>query len=138
MIIGRSSQIRVVSRRRALKSLGLGLVGFAAAACGMGGDKKRVTDGTQTQTDFSARFAGFPVADEPDGDLAKVVWPDYVKRAGPEVQRLYEFQIQNGDLMKYMPCFCGCGADGHRNNRDCYVKQVNPDGSVVFDSMAPT
>ncbi len=37
-----------------------------------------------------------------------------------------------------MPSFCGCGGDGQRNNRDCYVTSVNPDGSVVFDAMAPT
>jgi len=91
------------------------------------------------QVDFSARFADFPVADEPNGDLAKVVWPDFVERASGDVKRLYEFQVVNGDLMKYMPCFCGCGrTDGHRSNRDCYVQQVKPDGSVVFDTMAPT
>jgi hypothetical protein len=60
-------------------------------------------------------------------------------RFDPEVKRLYEFQIVNGPLMRYMPCFCGCGQTAeHRGNRDCYVKAVNPDGSVVFDSMAPT
>ena len=50
------------------------------------------------------------------------------------------FQVVNGDLMSWIPCFCGCGSDGsgHRNNRDCYVKQVRPDGSVLFDQMAPT
>jgi hypothetical protein len=38
-----------------------------------------------------------------------------------------------------MPCFCGCGQNaGHRRNRDCYVRQIRKDGSVVFDSMAPT
>jgi len=68
----------------------------------------------------------FEVAAEPHGDITKVVWPDYVKRAGPEVQRLYEFQLENGALMRYMRCFCGCGADGHRNNRDCYVKPGEP------------
>ena len=90
-------------------------------------------------TDYSARFAAFEPAVEPNGDLSKVVWPDFVTAAGPDVQRLYEFQITHGELMRYMPCFCGCGKDaGHRSNRDCYVKAVNADGSVVFDSMAPT
>ena len=38
-----------------------------------------------------------------------------------------------------MPCFCGCGQTaGHRNNRDCYVAAVHPDGTVELDSMAPT
>jgi hypothetical protein len=89
--------------------------------------------------DFSARFATFPVPDEPNGDLARVVWPDWIQRGDPAVKRLYEFQVVNGDLMKYMPCFCGCGrTDGHRSNRDCYVREVKADGSVVFDEMAPT
>ena len=86
----------------------------------------------------SARFASYPVADEPDVDPATVVWPAFVTRAGPEVQRLYEFQLRNGALMRYMPCFCGCGRAGHRSNRDCYVRQVHPDGSVELDDMAPT
>jgi hypothetical protein len=90
------------------------------------------------QVDFSARFAGFPVADEPNGDLARVVWPEWIEQAPGDVKRLYEFQVVNGDLMRYMPCFCGCGREGHKSNRDCYVREVRPDGSVVFDDMAPT
>lgn len=96
--------------------------------------------GSQTvQGDFAARFAGYEPAPEPNGDLNKVVWPDYVLAAGRDVKRLYEFQVTHGELMRYMPCFCGCGQNaGHRSNRDCYIRRVNPDGSVVFDSMAPT
>ena len=87
--------------------------------------------------DFSARFAQFEPADEPNGDLSKVEWQNFVTDG--EVRSLYEFQITHGDLMRYMPCFCGCGAEaGHRNNRDCYVREVRTDGSVVLDSMAPT
>ena len=90
-------------------------------------------------TDFSARFAEFEVAEAPNGDLAKVVWPRYVLQAGPEIMDLYAFQVTNGHIMRYMPCFCGCGmSDGHHNNRDCYIQAVNADGSVVFDAMAPT
>ena len=87
---------------------------------------------------FEARFTGYEAAPEPNGDLSKVVWPDFVLAAGPEIKRLYEFQVTHGELMRYMPCFCGCRAGGHRSNRDCYVDRVRADGSVVFDSMAPT
>ena len=100
---------------------------------------RRVSPSPDAAGDFSARFAQFDAAAEPNGDLAKVVWPDFVTNADPEVRALYEFQITHGELMRYMPCFCGCGRDaGHRSNRDCYVQQVNADGSVVLDSMAPT
>lgn len=92
-----------------------------------------------TSADLASRFAGYEAALEPNGDLSKVVWPDYVLEAGPEVKQLYEFQVTHGALMRYMPCFCGCDDNaGHRNNRDCYVRSVSADGSVVFDSMAPT
>jgi hypothetical protein len=135
-----SSMSEVITRRRALSSLlALAGAGLAVAACGLkAGDLAAGSTGTTAPGDFSARFAAYEAADEPNGDLAKVTWPAFVTRAGPEVRALYEFQIQNGELMRYMPCFCGCGGDGHRNNRDCYVRAVNADGSVVFDPMAPT
>ena len=134
---------RRLTRRHALRAIGLAAAGLAVAACGGGttsGPRPAARSASgAAQTDFSARFAAFEAAPEPNGDLSRVVWPAFVTRAGPDVQRLSEFQIQNGDLMRYMPCFCGCHIeDGHRNNRDCYVEAVNPDGSVVFDSMAPT
>lgn len=104
-----------------------------------GGESLSTTTEATEVDGFAARFAGYEAASEPNGDLARVVWPRFVTDAGPEVQRLYEFQITNGDLMRYMPCFCGCGEeDGHRSNRDCYVERVNRDGSVVLDAMAPT
>ena len=114
--------------------VGLAVIGSSCSSRGRSALRPDQEDG-----DFSARFASFEAAEEPNGDLSKVVWPDFVTDAGRDVRRLYEFQITNGELMRYMPCFCGCGRNaGHRNNRDCYVERVNPDGTVVLDSMAPT
>lgn len=129
----------MVSRRRFLE-LGLTTVGTATvlAACG-GSSSSRGGTGDSAPRDLASRYAQYQPADEPNGDLSKVVWPAFVTDAGPEVKRLYEFQVTHGEVMRYMPCFCGCGRGaGHRSNRDCYIKQVNADGSVVFDSMAPT
>ena len=124
--------------RAALVVLALLLLGASIAAIVLRQGSSESTPGGTT-TDFSARFAQYEAAPEPNGDLAKVVWPSFVTDAGPEVKRLYEFQITHGELMRYMPCFCGCGQNaGHRSNRDCYVRRVRPDGSVVLDPMAPT
>jgi hypothetical protein len=148
----------MLSRRRFL-TVGLASVGVAATTAACSSNPKRdaepeegtATDETESDEaasdatpneeteDFAARFAQYDAAREPDGDLSKVIWPAFVTAAGPEVQRLYEFQVTNGEVMRYMPCFCGCGQSaGHRNNRDCYIKRVDADGSVEFDSMAPT
>ena len=129
-------------RRTIVVGAGIAAVAFAAAGVWFAADQggQPSSKGSETvEADFAARFAGYEPAHEPNGDLSKVVWPDYVLQAGPEVKRLYEFQITHGELMRYMPCFCGCGQNaGHRNNRDCYIRRVDPDGTVVFDSMAPT
>jgi hypothetical protein len=138
-----------MTRRRALALLG-GAATAVLAACGRTDDAgggsfpsvgtpPSVARPEARPVDFSARFARFPVADEPNGDLSRVVWPSWIERADGDVKALYAFQVVNGDLMKYMPCFCGCGQTaGHKSNRDCYVREVKPDGSVVFDDMAPT
>ena len=127
----------MLTRRRFLV---LGAASVATVGAGACSSRSSGSSGAPGETtDYSARFAAFEPAVEPNGDLSKVVWPDFVTAAGPDVQRLYEFQITHGELMRHMPCFCGCGKDaGHRSNRDCYVKAVNADGSVIFDSMAPT
>src|SRR6266851_2308759 len=101
---------------------GVGAVAGAVSILSSRDSGVPATGPTQPPADFSARFARFEAAAEPNGDLAKVVWPDFVEAAGADVKGLYEFQITHGDLMRYMPCFCGCGQDaGHRSNRDCYV-----------------
>jgi Protein of unknown function with PCYCGC motif len=130
----------MLSRRRFLV---LGVASVAAAGAGACSSSTRSgstgAGAAGSTADYSARFAAFEAAVEPNGDLSKVVWPDFVTAGGPDVRRFYEFQVTNGELMRYMPCFCGCGQNaGHRNNRDCYVSAVNADGSVIFDSMAPT
>ena len=127
-------------RRALLMIVAFVIVAGAALAAGVvGGDEAPPSESQRAGgQDFSARFARYKPASEPNGDLSKVQWPEYVTEAEPEVKRLYEFQITHGDLMRYMPCFCGCKDGGHRSNRDCYVRAVEPDGTVILDSMAPT
>jgi hypothetical protein len=128
----------------------LGLWGSATAvvilsSC-QGASQKQSEAGHTTEetgpadpSNHEARFEHFEPADAPDGVLAMVDWPDFVLASPPEVRDLYAFHVTNGGLMRFMPCFCGCnGGSGHRNNRDCYIDAVHPDGSVTFDSMAPT
>ena len=124
-----------LNRRAVLKTISLGVVGIVITACG-GKRGGTAPSAGSPGTDFSARFAAYEPAPEPDGDLSKVVWPAFVTRAGPDVQRLYAFQIENGELMRYMPCFCGCAAQGHTSNFDCYVAEELADGSVLLDPMS--
>lgn len=38
------------------------------------------------------------------------------------------------EVLGYIPCYCGCVRDGHRDNFDCYVAEARVDGWVVLDT----
>ncbi|RME41938.1 MAG: hypothetical protein D6796_15140, partial [Caldilineae bacterium] len=48
----------------------------------------------------------------------------------------YRFAIANPDVLAQYPCYCGCGGMGHKNNRDCYIREMRPDGSIEFETHA--
>lgn len=62
--------------------------------------------------------------------------PEYFRKAPPNVRDAYRFAIANRAVLQQIPCYCGCGSDGHKNNADCYIKEVKPDGTVDFDKMS--
>lgn len=62
------------------------------------------------------------------------VWPAQYRNAPKAVQTAYRYAAMNSDVLRYIPCFCGCGLSaGHLNNYDCFVKTANADGSVILD-----
>ncbi len=52
------------------------------------------------------------------------------------VQEAYRFALANPQILKQVPCYCGCASIGHKNNYQCYVSGLNPDGSPEFDDHA--
>jgi hypothetical protein len=62
--------------------------------------------------------------------------PAEVQSAPASVQQAYQFSVANPDLMKQIPCYCGCGAVGHTSNYSCYVSNVDEKGAITFDNHA--
>lgn len=62
--------------------------------------------------------------------------PEDVKNAPVAVQQAYQFNVANPEVMKHIPCYCGCGAMGHTSNYSCYVSDVEADGKVIYDTHA--
>jgi len=62
--------------------------------------------------------------------------PAEVQSAPVMVQQAYRFAAANPDLMKQIPCYCGCGDIGHTSNYDCYVAHVDDKGVITFDNHA--
>ncbi|MER3487129.1 MAG: hypothetical protein C4345_15280, partial [Chloroflexota bacterium] len=63
-------------------------------------------------------------------------WPEQFQRAAPEVQEAYRFAVANPHVLQYIPRYCGCVNQGHTSNKDCYIDELRPDGSVVLDPMS--
>jgi hypothetical protein len=70
--------------------------------------------------------------------------PAEVHSAPVTVQEAYQFNVANPDVMKDIPCYCGCGNIGHTSNYDCYVSDVDKAGNpstgsgqaITFDNHA--
>ena len=62
--------------------------------------------------------------------------PAEVQSAPVTVQEAYQFTAANPDVMKNIPCYCGCGDIGHTSNYDCYVSDMDAEGNLKFDNHA--
>ena len=47
------------------------------------------------------------------------------------VRATYDFAAQHPEVLKYVPCYCGCGADGHSANESCFVARRDARGNVL-------
>lgn len=47
------------------------------------------------------------------------------------VRATYDFAAQHPDVLKFVPCYCGCGAQGHNANESCFVARRDAKGNVL-------
>jgi hypothetical protein len=62
--------------------------------------------------------------------------PEDIRSAPNEVREAYRFAIANRDTLRYIPCYCGCGADGHTSNASCYLNDSSTPKKLIFDRMS--
>lgn len=63
-------------------------------------------------------------------------WPAEMDQLSVEVRAMYRYAVANREVLRWMPCTCGCVNGGHASNYDCYVREVLPDGRVRLDTMS--
>jgi hypothetical protein len=87
---------------------------------------------------WSARGQGAVTTDEV-GDEVQIVprgqLPIFARET--DTGALYRFATARGEVLRHMPCTCGCAAIGHGSNRSCYIK-AESDASVTYTSHAAT
>ena len=45
----------------------------------------------------------------------------------------YAHAAVNPEILKQIPCYCGCARLGHRSNRECYIRGRTADGKPIWD-----
>jgi Protein of unknown function with PCYCGC motif len=65
------------------------------------------------------------------------ILPEQVRYGPVETRDAYRFAVLNRDVLRYIPCYCGCGdSAGHTSNASCYVKDKSPVDKPEFDPMS--
>jgi len=89
-----------------------------------------------------APVAPQPVAAEPlparvptDEELPPLPYAGYpTARPLEVVQAAYRFAAQHPEVMRYVPCYCGCERSGHHDNEDCFVSARDANGQVTWSA----
>ncbi|MCX7569841.1 hypothetical protein OS242_07680 [Tumebacillus sp. DT12] len=74
-----------------------------------------------------------------NGDIQEITssvdqLPTFLDKANQKIKFAYVKAAQNNELLQSMPCYCGCGVSaGHKDNMNCFIKEVKGDGTVVWD-----
>ncbi|WP_213649725.1 PCYCGC motif-containing (lipo)protein [Paenibacillus sp. J23TS9] len=74
-----------------------------------------------------------------NGDLQEMTLgtdklPTFLDSLDPALKTAYSTAASVKDILISIPCYCGCGESaGHKSNLNCFIKEVNTDGSVVWD-----
>lgn len=58
--------------------------------------------------------------------------PSWVTSTAPRTVKAYQVALTIPDDLKQIPCYCGCSADGHTSNLDCFIQKREGD-NVIFD-----
>jgi hypothetical protein len=51
---------------------------------------------------------------------------------GRDMEELYRFAADHPEVLRYVPCYCGCEQEGHASNEDCFVRKRDASGKVLL------
>ena len=72
-------------------------------------------------------------------------WPDWSQawpalpaaprrrhRLPQDLRGAYAYAALHQEVLRHIPCYCGCVREGHGSNLNCFVSSVRPDGTPVW------
>jgi Protein of unknown function with PCYCGC motif len=140
--VSRAGSRRLLRRARVALVALLLVSGPAFAACSGAHDPSAAAAGangatgametTPAASSMSGMSADVPPVDASEAWAAR---PAFV-RTTAQTEEAYAFAMYHPQVTKWMPCYCGCAATGHRSNLDCYLKPGQPGAKTVFEEHA--
>jgi hypothetical protein len=107
---------------KAIQILLLAFVMVILAACG------------SKSTEDHASHGGAHSGDLQETTSSINTLPNFLKTQPEQTQQIYQIAGLSKDKLQWIPCYCGCGDEvGHKSNKNCFIKEVKSDGSVVWD-----
>lgn len=82
--------------------------------------------------------AGIPAdSTMPTAEAIQAAWaarPAFVTQSPARTQAAYAYAAARPDVLRWLPCYCGCGPIGHRSNLDCFVvARFSAGEPIVFE-----
>ncbi len=56
------------------------------------------------------------------------------QKATADQKEAYYYALEHPEVLKYLPCYCGCGQQGHKSNYHCFLRESPGSAKVVFDN----
>ena len=103
----------------------IGIAGIAATGC---------STVARQETATPAHEMAMPTHEMAMEALSEM--PAEVQAAQVAVQQAYQFAAANPDVVRQLPCYCGCGAIGHTSNYACCIAGADASGRRKYDSHA--
>ncbi|HUP00491.1 MAG TPA: PCYCGC motif-containing (lipo)protein [Gemmatimonadota bacterium] len=96
------------------------VAGSLLAACGREGAGRE------------SEAASAPQEQEKWVTIDSVQFPAAMAEAPAEIVEAYVFAAKHPEVLRYMPCYCGCHreAEPHANNYDCFVDAIDTGGAI--------
>lgn len=97
------------------------------------------TDQNKTQPVHEHTSTKLPNGDTQEVTKGKTELPSFLLKAEPQIVKAYLAAADHAEVLEKIPCYCGCGLSaGHKNNKNCFIKETRTDGSIVWDSHGVT
>jgi Protein of unknown function with PCYCGC motif len=117
--------------RRALLLAGTLLILPSISGCGSSQGQPTWTAGPQAAAQATAK----PATTDTAREAAWAARPVFA-RSDARTEEAYAFALAHPNVLKWIPCYCGCGGMGHTSNLDCYFRRTAGLSSLDFEEHA--